>query len=353
MRKVFGIIALSLGLVLVIAAPLVRWVVAPRMTVLPSDMETLRIYTGVATQIVNPSSLSGTTVGPGVLRNVPVTLRHYTKVLKTDGNNALIADQRVVAIPGYTVADLHYRFGIDRKTFQQGGDFPGVTHQTGLTINWPIGTNKHDYTGWVPDTMTTTPAHYTGEATRGGVATYVFTSTVPTTPIKDPELLKNLPSSMTKAQLLELVPSLGLSQDQLLKMNKLVAGLPDPVPLAYSYTQQATFWVAPASGVVVDMKQREVRSVNFVDGAKLIPVSPVMDMTYTSTPATLAAAAKDAKDNAAQIKLITDTAPAGLLIIGLVLTTGGILLLTVFRRRPAAAPPAPAEPQRGEMAGVG
>lgn len=341
MRKVSGIAALLLGLVLIAASGIVRFSLADKLAVMPGDLETQRVYAGNAAVLVNPSSLTGVPVGPGLLRDVPISVRHYTKALDTDGNAALVYDQRTVSTTGYTVADLIYRFGIDRKTFSHAGDFTDVAKSNGLTINWPIGTNKHDYTGWIIDAQRAGPVKYIGTATRGGIETYVFRAVIPTMTIRDPELLKMLPPEMSKKQLLQLTPSLQLSLKKLKHMSKVLDGLPDPVPLTYTYSNVSTYWVAPATGVVVDHVQHEVRSVAFVDGKKTIPGNVLMDMTYRFTPHTVAAAAQDARDGAAQLKLIRSTAPLVALIAGLVLTIVGLLLLVWRRRRPAvpAGPP--------------
>jgi hypothetical protein len=351
MRKRSAVAALTIGLVLIVVSGLVRWVAAPRMAVLPADLQTVRVYTGTAATLVNPTSLMGTTIGPGLLRDVAVTVRHSTKVVQTSGHAALVADERAVSIPGYTVADLNYRFGINRSSFQAAGAFPGAVAHRGLTINWPIGAGRHDYTGWVTDTQSSTRLRYVGEQSRGGIPTYVFRTLVAESPITDPQLLRLLPRSMSKSALMTLTPSLGLSRDALLKMSKVVDRLPDPVPLVYTYQLAATYWVAPASGVVVDTVQHEVRSVSFVDGAATVPVTPVMDMTYHSSAATLAAAVNDAKDNAAAIRLVETTVPVGLLIGGIVLAMAGLALaLTKRPRRPST--PVPSVPQR-ELVRIG
>ena len=88
MRKVLGFVALSLGLILIAGAALVSWVFAPRLTVLPADTDALRVLGGNAAMLVNPTSLTGPTYGPGVLRDVPVTLwhgRHDAMVPTTHG----------------------------------------------------------------------------------------------------------------------------------------------------------------------------------------------------------------------------------------------------------------------------
>ena len=58
-----------------------------------------------------------------------------------------------------------------------------------------------------------------------------------------------------------------------------------------------------------------------------------MDMTYRFTPATVTAAADDAKSAATQLKLLRHTLPVGLLVGGGVLVMIGLLLLTWVRGR--------------------
>jgi hypothetical protein len=333
MRKVFGFVTLSIGLVLVAAAALVSWVVAPRMAMLPDDTDVVRVYAGTASVMVNPTSLTGTTFGPGVLRDVPITLRHHTQVVKTDGDTALVSDQRAVDIPGFTVADFTYRFAVNRESMLPATGFGAPAHQ-GLTFNWPMDTQRHDYQGWVVDAQAPTTLQYVGEGTRGGVDTYIFKTTVADTVIRDPQLLSVLPPTMTKQQILALTPSLQLSERQLLAMSKVLDGLPDPVPMRYTYRLEATYWIAPDTGIVVDTTHHEVRTANFVDGSQLIPASPIMDMTYQATPSTLAAAATDAKDGAAALRLIRTTVPLVALIAGVLLSVIGTGMVASTRRRP-------------------
>ena len=350
MRRILSVSALVLGVLLIVLAGLAKWVVAPRMTMLPGDTDTLRVYTGTAAVMSNPTALTGTLYGPGLLRDVPVTVRHSDKVLRTDGRTALVLDKRVVSMPGYTVADLAYQFGIDRKTFLPAGDFTGADPARGVIFNFPMGTQQRDYQGWVPDIGRTTTLQYAGQQRVAGVDTYVFKADGPAYDITDPELLKILPPSMSKKDLLQLTPSLGYSKAKLLRLDKKLSALPDPVPMAYTYQGSATIWVAPDSGVIVDMIQHEVRTSEFVDGAKRIPASPVMDMTYRYTPATVAAAAQDAKDAIRGIQLIEVTLP-------LVLLGGGVVLLVLgwaLRPRRRHEPPAgiPEEADLYELVGT-
>ena len=347
MRRISWYIGLVIGLLLVVAAPVLRWGVAPAVTVLPSDTNTLRVYTGTATTVINPSVARGTLFGPALLHNLPVTVQHHVTVKDTSGNNALVAERKTVSIPGATIASINHSYAVDRKTMGRGTGYSNVTVQTGQTFNWPIHTAKQDYVGWVGDTQTTTPLHFTGTAKRGGVETYVYTATVPSTRITDPAMLRALPATISKSMLNSMVPSLGLSMDQLKQFADILPTLPDPVPLAYLFSATSTYWVAPDSGIVVDVSSHEVRTAAFTVSGQLLPVGPALDFTYSGPALTVKAAASDAKSSADKMELISTTLPLAALV------AGGVLLVTVtviaiVRRRnsrhtPPAVTPAPRE----------
>lgn len=353
MRRFLWWLGLVMGIVLVAGAGVIRWVVAPAATVLPSDTNTQRTYTGVASSVINPTITTGTLYGPAILHNQPVTVLHHVKVLKTNGSNALVSEEKKVVVLGHTIADQTHRYAVDRKNMGRGSAFPEAVQQTGVTFNWPINTQKQDYTGWISDTGTTTTLKYSGEAKRGGVDTYVFKATVPQTRITDPVELAQLPPTMSKALLNQMAPSLGLTIPQLQKMAGVLATLPDPVQFAYLFSGTSTYWVAPDSGVVVDVASHEVRTSAFaLPGGQIAPVGPILDFSYTSPPLTLKAAANDATDAANKMQLIETTIPLVALISGVVLLVVVLVIAAVRRRRPPATPPVESVPPR-ELTPVG
>jgi hypothetical protein len=327
MRRTFGRILVVLGVVAVGAAAAVHWVLVPRLAQLPDDTNTTRIYSGQAAIVANPTIVTGTRIGPGLLRNVPVEVQHNTTVVATRGHEALVSDKRVLTMPGYTLATLVNRFDVDRRTFLPGHAFASAAPVTGLTFNWPMSTKARSYTGWVSDIGKTTQLRYVGTERHAGVDTYVFRAHTAFAPITDPQILRILPATMTQRQLMEITPSLLFTQKHLMKLSDILAAAPRTVPLAYDYKVDATFWVAPASGIVVDHQQREVRLLSLVVNGRHVPVAPVMDMTYGFTPATVAAAASDAEDSAALLTLLRRTLPVGLLTGGLVMLLAGVALL--------------------------
>ena len=352
MRRMSWFIGMVVGVLLIAAAPIVRWGVAPSLTKLPSNTDTIRTYTGTASTVINPSLLTGTLFGPALLHNQPVTVIHHVKVLDASGSNALVSENKKVTLQNHAIADVTHRYAVDRKTIAQGSGYSDVTAQTGVTFNWPIHTKKHNYTGWVSDTQQTTQLVYSGEATRGGVKTYVFKATVPPTRITDPQALKALPAVLSKATLNSMTPSLGLTIDQLKALSTTLSKLPDPVPFGYLFSATSTYYVAPDSGVVVDVQAHEVRTSGFVVAGQVLPVGAVLDFSYAAPTMTLKAAAEDAKDKAGQMTLISSTIPLVSLIVGIVIV-GLLVGVAVFRRRstPPAPPVVPVQPR--ELTPVG
>jgi hypothetical protein len=336
-----SITGIALGLLLALGGGLMRWVVAPAMAVLPGDTDTTRTYSGTAAVLLNPAAIASG--GQVLLTNAPITVVHHTKVLGTSGDNALVSDAKTVRTGGTTVAAVDYRYAVNRTDMGEGAGYSGVVKQTGITFNWPIRTQQKDYTGWVADTGRTTVLHYKGTATRGGVQTYVFTANTQVAPITDPQLLSQLPTSMPKAALVQLAGGLGLPSDQLAGLQQLLPALPDPVKFAYNYQATATYWVAPDSGIVVDATEHQVRTIALVTGTTAVPVTRVLDLTFTSPPATLAAAAQDARDKGDAVTLAYVTLPIALASGGVLFVLLGVVGLFMSRRRPPTPQSAPRE----------
>lgn len=342
MRKWMPVAAIGAGLVLIASAGLMRWVVAPKLAVLPGDTDTTRTYTGSAATLFNAQAL--TSGGPVLLHHVPVTMTHRTRVLDTNGNNALIADSGTVMANGSPVGGFHYRYAVDRTDMGPGTGFSGVVKQSGITFNFPIHTARHDYPGWVSDTGSTVPLTYQGTATHGGLATYVFRTVSKPTLITDPETLQSLPPALPKATITQLAGSLGLPGATLSALSQLLPTLPDPVPFSYTFQTTATYWVEPTTGEIVDLRERDVRTLALKAGNQLIPMTPIFDVTYTSSATELASAVKQARHDATAVNLVYRTLPLTGLVAGLVLFIGGAIGTVLTRRRRPSAPTATGSP---------
>jgi hypothetical protein len=188
-------------------------------------------------------------------------------------------------------------YALNRQTLAAVGSHPGnwsVTPATGLTVSWPLGAKQQNYTGWVNQTQTTTTLKYVKQAQQGGINTYVYHATVSPTPIKNTQLLAGLPKSLP-VSLLPAMHAAGLiSAANLTSLSKLFPGAAS-IPLGYTYQANDTYYVAPGTGLVVNVSNNEAEMAGIaLPQGKIIPVLPVLSYTYHASPASLSAAVNDA-----------------------------------------------------------
>lgn len=358
MRRTLSVVGIVVGVLLLLAAGVTRFVAAPALAVLPSDTDTTRTFEGTAAVLLNAQALSSPGSGEILLRDVPIEVQQRTQVVETDGGNALVDNSRTVqAADGTPVAAVEHRYAVDRSDMGRGDGFDDVVEQDGQTFGWPIRTEKKDYTGWVTDTQSTTPLRYTGTETVGGIETYVFEASMEPTLITDPQVLENLPPALPKGTLVGLAAGLGLPGDTLASLQQALPQLPDEVPLEYTFAVDATYYIAPDSGVVVDAQKREVRDVGIVAGPATIPAGPVLDLSFSANDATLAEAVDDAQDSGDSITLLYTTLPLLLLGLGALVLLLSVVGLAGARRQggqtktpPAGSAPYPTAPSTGTPA---
>lgn len=343
MRKL-GVALGVLGLLLVAASALLRFVILPAQAQLPSDTHEVRYYAGTASTMLNPTALSSGDLSNVLLRNVPITIDRTVKVTKTDGHKAVVNDARVLKGPGGAqVNATNYTYAVDRKSLEPVPPFGGAqaVPDDALTVSWPIPTHQHDYSAYVVDTRGTVPAKYSGKATLNGLTTYVFNTNVTPAKITEPKVLASYPAVLPKSMLSALPQALGYSSTQATALGKLLAAMPDPIPISYLYSGKTTLWIAPDTGAIVKTTKTETRTA-VIDVAGLsrpVPLTTVMNLTYTQTPNSVGEAVSKAKDDANALTLLGTTLPIIGLVVGVLLI--GVATFFFVRRRPAAPVPGP------------
>ncbi|MEV7182153.1 porin PorA family protein [Kitasatospora sp. NPDC093679] len=342
-------VGVVVGLVLIAGAFVLAFFVTPTYVErLPGDTDATRSYTGSFKTLLDAQEVAKGNLLSAVKRDVPMAVERTVKVLDTSDGTALVSDSRTTTAAGRAVEKTTWQYAVDRKTLEATTDHPSgwtVVDAKGLTVSWPIGAKKQTYTGWRPETGTTTPLTYARTESRSGVSTYVYLARLPATRITDAQVLAGLPQAVPKSTL-ALVAQVGtLSAEAKQKLAALLPTLPDPVPLTYTLQSADTFWIEPETGIVVDTQRSQQRTAGVVapgDGA-FLPLLPVSDVSYRQTPASVQDAANDAKDGRNAISLLGTTLPVVLGVVGAVLVA---LSLLVRRRgnRGGAAPAGPTAP---------
>ena len=330
--KGWGIAALVVGILLISGGLIVKFVVFPSQAKFPGDVDTTRHYAGDLSVMMNAAALESGDFANLFLHDVPVTIDRTVKTAEVGGDDgAIVTDEAVMSGPQGPLAASLDVYAIDRTTMEAISNFSDderVTDREGLVVGWPIGSDPEDYTGWNGDTHTTVALAYEGEEERGGLNTYRYRAVSDHQLIVDEPTLSAFPPALPTELLVQIAPMFGLPDDTVAQLATILPNLPNPVPLAYTYGFDKTYWIEPTTGVLIDIEVMESRATALAPpGLDPIAIAEVQNLTYTATEESVQDAADDANNAIAQINLFGTYLPWGLVIVGVILLIVGIVLL--------------------------
>jgi Porin PorA len=326
-----------IGIILLVVGGLLAWWITPSYVArLPDNYNKTRTYDGTIHALFNPAALASGNLGAAIRTNLPATLTDNVKVLQTSGSSALVQDTRIIKASGSQVVKTVSHYSVDRTSLEATAPHPSnwiVTHAKGLTVSWPLGAKKQTYTGWVPLTNTTTPLRFMGEAQQGGITTYEYRATVPPTPITNPQVLGTLPASLPTSLVPTLISAGLISRSQAAGLAAAFPGATS-IPLGYTYQAVNTYFVAPATGLVVNVANNETETANIkLPNGTLTPVTPVLSDTYHASSASLSAAVTDANNGSSTITTWGVAVPIALAALGFLFVVAAIILWLRKRSR--------------------
>ncbi len=287
-RKSSGYLLIGVGLILAIVSLVVMFVIVPGMKKLPTDVDTTRHYEGTM-----PILLDVSTGAPVILTNLNVRIDRHVKVEEVDGDLALVSEnQKLYQVGDPNAEDEALKedkllkevtkyYVLDRKTMEGQKDAPDAwkdkidVPREGVSITWPLDSEKTTYDGWSDDYQHTVKLVFNKEEehARTKLDTYLFVSEG-SEPISSEGIkLLGLPPSLTKAQL---IPAISAASDasateeeladpartqRKAKVIAVVGRLPDDVTLDYTYTFEGQYWIEPQTGVLIDTQKHELRMV--------------------------------------------------------------------------------------------
>ena len=339
MRKA-AVISGVVGLVLMVAGGLLAWWITPSyIAQLPSSYNKTRTYDGTVRSLFDPAALASGNLAGAIKTGLPATVTENVKVQQTSGGTALVQDTRTVKAAGNSIGSVISHYALNRKTLMATSSHPSnwsVTPASGLTVSWPLGAKKQTYTGWVPYTETTTPLKYIREVKQGGINTYEYQAVVPPTPIRNPQVLAALPKALPTS-LLPAISAAGLvSPAELAGLSRAFPGATS-VPLGYTYQATDTYFVAPATGLVINVANNETQmgGIRLPTGA-ITPLIPVLAYSYHASPASLSAAVTDANNGSSAITTWGVAVPIAAACVGFLLIVLAAILW--MRRRSRGRP---------------
>jgi hypothetical protein len=342
MRRIAGAMLFGLGLLCVVAAAALAWLIVPTLRKVPYDLKppdvvlnapgatfvsarllsggdpsitvehgTLRNTTGVKPDYKAEAELSGNLGGKTLIWNVYQATDWVEGSLPINRAESRIALDRVsgaaVAWKGQCYNDVKVDKAGDSKCE------PGNISYTGQLYLFPFGTQKKTYQYFDGTLRKALPMTYQGEEKVAGLPTYRFQQTVPQQDLAvDAQTLNGLLGFLA----------------------------PKAKSGTMNYEATRTLWVEPMTGAIVAYTDREHRQLVPAGGQPI----DILDATFQYDKATTDAIVDQARTGRSQLLAFGRYVPIGLLVAGLVAIVAGVMITRraeVPGRHAAADAPAP------------
>ncbi len=331
-----------LGVLLIVAAAIVRFVVVPSATQLPEDLDVTLEFEGTYNGI-DPAVLSGGATEV-MAEDVPIVATRNVSAEDVDGDTEIVkrTDERTVGNGESAITEV--RFNVDRETAEAGpapDGADGVTDAEGLVFTLPVDPSTEDgtYEYWDHYTQQAAPVTFEGAETFGGRDVYRYES-VSEGALADPAAL-NLPTSLPKETLAALAPGLdGLVSPELLAaLPAVLPSLPAEIPIAW--TSRTTTFVDADQQLGATIAGGSIQEITgSLDlGVTTVDV-PFATIDVYSTDDSIEDRGDEVADQSQLLNLVGTVLPIVLLVLGILLLVAALLLT----RRAAARTATPVEP---------
>lgn len=332
-RSVF---AFAAGAVVCAAvAGVIRFKMVPDAERVQSDQNTVTRYAGTATYL-DQHAVAGGDLANAFVKDSPFTAVETVKATGMHGDVAVLSDVTVINGAGGVLGNPSATWAVDRKTLMPAPAPAGVkadAHQ-GLAVGFAFGPGKHDYPWWDGATGKQATAKYVRSESHAGRSTFVFTVDV-SGPLKDPGTLAQMPQAVPAGVLKGLAATMAPDQQGALAMLLPAGGDSVAVPLTYTSSTKTTMWVDQLSGTTVDADSRQTVTAQMQSKLGAVPLTAVLDVDTKMSPAGIADAVKQSRDDESKLLWEGTVAPVALAVIALALIVGAVM---VGRRGgPAAA----------------
>ena len=369
-RVVRGCKALgAVGGVLAAMAVVWAWVVPSRLVVFPAHLDWTVHAAGTLTLHVLPPALAP----PRPVR-LPLTVDRHIRTLSVTASTAVVEDtsvQRAAVLPALSVRQV---YTLDRRRLvnvadgrarQYGRALPTAGRAGAYSVGVPAGSAPPTWKLWKNETGAPYELRRVGETTQfGGVRLLVYEGRVDSAPVTPGYRAELVAEGLPDGSPVAAVPQVRRAVAALRRLPGIVP--PSTVVWRYALAGDTRALVEPRSGSVVGVTRLEHRVTVTPDPEQLaglvagvrrylgspagraasaalvrvgsLPPQHVLDLSYTTSPADITAAARAAGDLGAEAELVTFGVPAGAMLAAvLVLAAAAAVQMRATRRVQAAA----------------
>ncbi|MEU4619489.1 DUF3068 domain-containing protein [Actinoplanes sp. NPDC023801] len=321
MRRITGAAVFGLGIVCLLFAMALAWVIVPSQRKVPLDL----VPPDVAVETANASFVQAKALPNGTpqvvvenagLRSVTGIKPDFQAAAGLDGEtlvwNVYHATNRIDT--GEIINSAESRVALDRRSGEavpwegqchvevQAPCTPGNVAFAGQLYLFPFGTEKRTYQYWDSTLGRVLPIEYQAEVEYNGLPAYRFLQRVP-------------------EQRVEMSPD---------SLGALLAFLaPGATSGTISYRATRTLWVEPQTGAIIGYLEQQHRELVPDIGERVV----IFDADLRYDQATMKAVGEQAANGRDQLNLLGKWVPAGLAVLGLAGIVAGLLLASGPGRR--------------------
>ncbi|MDI6097398.1 DUF3068 domain-containing protein [Actinoplanes sp. NEAU-A12] len=333
MRRITGSALFGLGILCLLFAMALAWVIVPSQRKVPLDLVPPDVVVEAASASfvqakMLPNGTPQVVVESAGLRSTTGIKPDFRAAAELDGEtliwNVYHSTNRIDT--GEMINSSESRIALDRRSGeavpwegqchveQKAPCTPGNVAFAGHLYLFPFGTEKRAYDYWDSTLHRVLPMEYQAEEEYNGLPTYRFQQQVP-----------DQQAPMDAQSLAALLGFLA----------------PGSTGGAISYRATRTIWVEPMTGAIVGYREQQHRELVPNLGERVV----IFDADLQYDQATLDAVRSEAARGRDQLRLLGVVVPIGLAVLGLVLIAAGLLIAAGAGprggRRVAAAPSRP------------
>jgi len=388
MKRVMGMITAVLGAILIIAAVLWSFVFLGMILKVPGDIDASPEYEGEMTWYVDPVTGQSLPAGSelvtpfGVVRNVKSLDSEYTS------STAVIQEEIFFSVAGMDLAPLSFVYVVDRKNMKNIDDARAYAFAEEFKVDragfyfpcFPFDLNEDQtYQVWKNEINAPTTVSFIGEDERDGLTVYKYEMIVDEEPAWEGYVKAfGLPTELTLDEFKTQLSAMGVDIDALFALAGQVMSAEDmqtmmeyaqqPIPIIYTYSTASEICMEPKTAAIVDVyKDDETLSMELDSSGlqdlfsmlmkyrqdpvlgpeidKLVTLAAQMGQAgaqkvityqYAQTDQSVAETVQDVRDGKNLLKLVTLWVPMIVAVVGALLLTLGLVILSSARKERSA-----------------
>ncbi|AWK76303.1 hypothetical protein CBI38_33140 (plasmid) [Rhodococcus oxybenzonivorans] len=331
---------LVIGVVLILAAAAIKWLILPSLTKLPSDLSQSQKYEGTMSAL-NPQAFAANDLANLIIPEMPISADRSLTVDATEGDTAIVTSNTAITLPdGSTQKDVH-SYAISRVDFapvrlseqEKQSLVPAQSQSTfegheGIAVSFPMSPAKDGNLLYDSVTRTGQEARFVDEGTVEGREVYNYEVDA-AGPIQSPTVLaqfKDFPQQLPKAEVAGLLQAGLVPADSRTVIEDNIAGLPDLLDIGFGSSNMAKVAVDEQFGSPLVVDQTQSMYVTVPVNGEDVAVLPLSTVKMHTADSEVTALAADLSKNGTLLTVAGVWVPA-------VLAIAGVLLIALAAKR--------------------